>query len=152
MRIIQVQKMIIGEETVAIEIVIRLTKVVAMTIEDNVIVAIVIETEAEKKIGGVGMTTSAKHPLDLLRTKKVMTEREATRIIIIGTTGGIVIAIGTIGTGAEIAAIAVNGTGDIPETTGRKIDIGTSVRAITRKGIARDRDRGTGRHRYHLGR
>jgi len=139
--------MIIGEETVAIGVVICLIKVVAMMIEDNVTVVVVTETEVEN--GGAGMMTSAKHP----RRKKVTIERGATRITI-GTIEGIVIAIGTTGTDAEIAAIAVNGTGDTPGMIGRRIDIGTSVRAITRRGIARDRDRdrGIARNHYHSGR
>lgn len=150
MKIIRVQKMIIGGETVAIGVVIRLTKLAAMTIEGNVTVAVVIETEVESE--EIGMTTSAKDRLsDHPRMKKLTTEREATRIIIIGTTGGIVIAIGTTGTDAEIA---MNGTGGTPGMTDPRIDIGTSVRATTRRGIARDRDRdrGTARHRYHSGR
>lgn len=152
MKIIRVQKMILGEETVATGVVIRLTKVAVMTIEDNVIVAVVIETEVET--GGIGMTTSVKRPSDRPRMKRVTTEREAIKIIIIGTIGGIVIAIGMIGTDAEIAATVVNGIGDTPGMTGRRIDIGTSVRATTRRGIARDRDRdrGTARHHYHSGR
>lgn len=144
--------MIIGEETVAIVVVIRLIRVAVTMTEGNVTIAVVTETAAET--GGVGMTISAKRP----KMKKVTTEREATRIIITGMTGGIVIATGTTGTetagrDAEIAAIAMNGTGDTPGTTG-KIDIETSVRAITRRGIARDRDRdrGTAHHRYRLGR
>lgn len=155
MKIIRVQKMIIGEETVATGVVIRLTKVVVMTIEDNVIVAVVTETEVET--GGIGMTTSVKRPSDRPRMKRVTTEREAIKIIIIGTTGGIVIAIGTIGTietDAGIAATAMNGIGGTPGMTGRRIGIGTSVRATTRRGIVRDRDRdrGTARHHYHSGR
>lgn len=152
MKIIRVQKMIIGEETVATVVVIRLTKVAAMTIEDNVIVAVVTETEAET--GGIGMMTSAKRPSDRPRMKKMMTEREAIKIIIIGMTGEIVIAIGMTGTDAEIAVTAVNGIGDTPGMSGRRIDTGTNVRATTRRGIARDRDRdrGTARHHCHSGR
>lgn len=122
--------------------------------EGNVTIAVVTETGAE--IVGVGMMISAKRLLDRPRTKKVTTERGATRIIITGMIGGIVIVTGVIGTeivgrDAEIVATAMNGIGDTPGTTGR-IDIGTSVRAITRRGTARDRDhdRGIARHRYHL--
>jgi len=147
-RIIRVRKTIIGEETVTIGVVMRLTKVAVMTIEDNVTIAVITGTEVET--GEIGTTISAKRPLDRPRMKKMMTEREATRIIITGMTGGIVIATGTTGTDAGIAATAMNEIGDTPGTTGRRIDIGTSVRAITRRGIARDRDRDreTVRYRY----
>lgn len=152
MRIIRVRKTIIGGETVATGVDIRLTKVAVMMIESSVIVAVVTEIEAET--GGIGMTTSVKRPSDRPRMKKVTTGREAIKIIIIGTIGGIVIAIGMIGTGAEIAATAVNGIGDTPGTTDRRIDIGTNARVTTRRGIARDRDRGRGtaRHHCHSGR
>lgn len=150
MRIIRVRKTIIDEGTVAIGVVIRLTKVAVMTIEGSVI--IITGTEAE--IAGIGMTTSAKRPSDRLKTKKVMIERGATKIIIIGMTGGIVEVIATETTeiDAGIAATAMNGIDDTPGTTGPRIDIGMSVRATTRRGIARDRDRdrGTAHHRYHL--
>jgi len=126
----------------------RLTKVAVMTIEDNVTIAVITGIEAET--GEIETTISAKHPLDRPRMKKMMTEREATRIIITEMTGGIVIATGMTGTDAGIAATAMNEIGDTPGTTGQKIDIGTSVRAITRRGIARDRDRDreTARYRY----
>ena len=148
MRIIRVRKMIIDEGTVAIEIVIRLTKVAVMTIESSVI--IITGTEAE--IAGIGMTTSAKRLSDRLKMRKVMIEKGATKIIIIGMTGGIVIATGTTGIDVGIAATAMNGIDDIPEMSGPKIDIGMSVRATTRRGIARDRgrDRGIAHHSYHL--
>lgn len=123
-----------------------------MTIEGNVTLAVITETEAET--GGIGMMKSGKRLSGRPRTTKMTIERGATRIIITGMTGGIVIVTGTTGTDAGIAAIAMNGIGDTPETTGPRIDIGTSVRVITRRGIARDRDRdrGTVRHRYRLGR
>ena len=149
MRIIRVRKMIIGEGTVVIGVVICLTKVAVMTIESSVI--IITGTEAE--IAGIGMTTSAKrHPSDRLKTRKVMIERGATKIIIIGMTGGIVIATGTTGIDAGIAASAMNGIGDTLGMSGPRIDIGTSVRATTRRGTARDqdRDRGTAHHSYRL--
>lgn len=151
-RIIRVRKTITGEETVAIGVVIRLTRVAVMTIESNVTLAVITGTEAET--GGIGMTISGKRLSGRPRTTKMTTERGATRIIITGMTGGIVIVTGTIGTDAGIVAIAMNGIGDTPGTTDPRIDIGTSVRAITRRGIARDRDRDreTVRHRYHLGR
>ena len=150
MRIIRVRKMIIDEGTVAIEIVIRLTKVAVMMIESSVI--IITGTEAE--IAGIGMTTSAKRLSDRLKMRKVMIERGATKIIIIGMTGGIVIATETTGIDAGIAVTAMNGIDDIPETSGPKIDIGTSVRATTRRGIARDRgrDRVTAHHSYRVDR
>lgn len=148
-RIIRVRKTITDEGTVAIGVVIRLTRVAVMTIEGNVTLAVITGTEAETE--GIGMTISGKRLSGRPRTTKMTIERGATRIIITGITGGIVIVRGT---DAGIAAIAMNGTGDTPETTGPRIDIGTSVRAITRRGIARDRDRdrGTVRHRYRLGR
>lgn len=149
-RIIRVRKMTIGEETAAIGVVIHLTKVVAMTIEDNVTVIVV--TEIEVEIAGIVMMTNVKRPSDRPKMKKVTTKRGATKIIIIGTTGGIVIATGTTGIDVEIVATAVNGTGDTLGTTGRRIDTGMIVQAIIKREIARDqdRDRGIARHRCHL--
>lgn len=150
-RTIRVRKMTIDEETAAIGIVI-LIKVAAMTIEDNVTVVVV--TEIEVEIVGIGTMISAKRPSDRLKMKKMTTERGAIKIIIIGTIAGIVIAIGTTGIDVEIVATAVNGTGDTLGTTGRKIDTGTIVQAIIKRGIVRDQDHDQeiARHRCHSGR
>lgn len=149
-RITRVRKTIIGEGIAMIGVVIHPIRVAATTIEGNVIVIVVIETEAE--IVKVEMTISVKLLLDHPRMRRVMTEKGATRIIIIGgTTEGIVIATEMKGTGVGIA-VTESGIGDIPGTIDQRIGTGTSARIIIRKRIARGRgrDRGIVLHRCRL--
>lgn len=147
-RITRVRKTIIGEGIAMIGVVIHPIKVAATTIEDNVIVIVVIETEVE--IVKVEMTINVKlllHP----RMRRMTTEKGTTKIIIIGgMTEGIVIATEMKGTGVEIGT--ENGIGDIPGMIDQRIGIGTSARIITKKRIARGRgrDRGIALHRRRL--
>lgn len=137
-----------GEETAAIEVVIRPIKVVAM-IESKVITVVIAEIEArigkiETMIGNHrGMMTSAKHPLDHPETRRMTIERRATRIIIIGMTRGIVI-VTEIGAGTATIGSGIGieiEIGDILGMIGQRIGIEMSAQVITRKRIVRDRDR-----------
>jgi hypothetical protein len=131
-----------------------------MMTESNVIMVVIAETEA--RIGKVETTigdhhemmTSAKYPLDHPEMRRMTTKREATRIIIIGTTRGIVIVTGIgvetamigigIGIGIEIEIEIEIGIGDTLEMIDQRIGIGMSVRVIIKKRIAHDRDRDRG--------
>lgn len=145
MKITRVQKTTIGEETAAIGVVIHPIKVAAMMIEGNVTVIVV---EIEVEIVKIEMTTNVKLPHP--RTRKMMTEKEATRIIITGeTTEEIVIATGMKGIGVEIA-VTESGIDDTLGTNDQRIGTETSVPTITRKRIAHDpgRDRGIALHHH----
>lgn len=146
MRIIRARKTITSEGTgasVVVVVVTRPTKVGA-TIGGNA--TVVTETakirrEVETMIGSRETTTdAAEHPSERPRTRRVRTiETGTTKIIIIETTGGIAIARGT-----DAGIATGKGIGGIPRTTGRKIGIGTSARVITKRRIARGRDRDPG--------
>jgi len=136
MIITQVQKTIINE-TVMIEVVIYPTKIVVLRMMIGGNVKVVVITEIEAEIEEVGTMISVKHLWDHRRTRKVMTGKGVTRIIIIGTIGGIVIAIEMKGIGVGIAAIGREIAGTLGMID-RKIVIGMNARVITRRRIARD--------------
>lgn len=155
MRTIQVQKTIINEATEANVVVVVVTypikEVAVLHMMTGNVTAVTeiaeIRKEVETTIGNHEMMTSESRS-DRPRMKRATIGRGATRIIITGTTGGIVIARGIdagIATGNEIDGI--------PETTGQRIDTETSVRIITRRKIVRGRGRDRGIARYQcLGR
>lgn len=148
-RITRVRKTIISEGIAMIGVVIHPIKVAATTIEDNVIVTVVIETEVE--IVKVEMTINVKLLSDHPRMRRMMIEKGTTKIIIIGgMTEGIVIA--TEMKGTDVGIGTENGIGDIPGTIDQRIGTGTSARIITKKRIARGRghDRGIAHHRRRL--
>lgn len=141
MRIIRARKTIISEETEANAVVVtHPTKAVAaprtMT-ESNAtaVTEIGILKEIGTTIGNREMTIDESRS-DRPKMKRTTTEREATRIIITGTTGGIAIV-----TGTGVGTATGKGIDDIPEMTGQRIDTETSVRVITKRGIARGRGR-----------
>lgn len=118
-----------------------------MMIGRNAKIVAITETGAEM-IEEIGTMISVKHLSDRPRTKRATRERGATRIIIIGTIGGIAIVTETTGIGVGIAAIGT-GTGGILGMTGQRIVIETNARVITRIKIVRGQghDRGIAFHR-----
>lgn len=152
MRTIRARKTITGAETeanVVAVVVTHPTKEVAVrrtTTGSNVTTVTEIagiRKGVETMIRDHGTMTGGSQS-DRPRMRRTMTERGATRIIITGTTGRTGIARG-IDAGTAIG----KGIGDIPETTGQRIDTETSVRVITRRRIARGRghDQGIAHHR-----
>jgi len=125
-----------------IEVVIHPTKIAVLHMMIGGNVKVVVITEIEAKIEEIGTMISAKHLWGHQRMRRTTIGKGVTRIIIIGTIGGIAIAIETKGIGVGIAAIAVIGReiDDILGMIDRKIVIGMNAQVITKRRIARGQD------------